>query len=98
AETKLAEIPLRGGLDFPLEKGAVLVAVVPLHAPQVRAIPMQAHQARDQQLVAQLVLVCRRGGVGGVGFGGVRGLGFGGVGFGWVAGGGRRGGVGGVGG
>lgn len=33
----------------------VLLAVGPLHAHEVCPVPVQAHEARDQELVAQLV-------------------------------------------
>lgn len=52
---KLPQIPLRSILQVVLQRVLVLLAVGPLHAHEVCPVPVQAHEARDQELVAQLV-------------------------------------------
>jgi hypothetical protein len=52
---KLPQIPLRSILQVLFQRPLVLLAVSPFHAHQQPAVPVQPHQARDQQLVAQLV-------------------------------------------
>ena len=53
--TKLPQIALGRVLQIPLQRRPVLVRVRALDPGQVRAVPVQAHEARDEELVAQLV-------------------------------------------
>ena len=58
---KVPEVALGRIVDRVLQRDAVLLVVLLLDAHQVQLVPVHAHEAGDEQLVAQLVvLVVRR--------------------------------------
>ena len=52
---KLPQIPPRSVLEILFQRSPVLVAVSPLDPRQQAPVPVQPHQARDQELVAEFV-------------------------------------------